>query len=41
MKLLRHSVQYHATPTFAAAGALLFVGLAAFTVIIFNTFGEG
>jgi putative membrane protein len=35
-RLVRHATQYTATPTFAAALALLFVGLAAFAVIIFN-----
>lgn len=35
-RLVRHATQYRATPTFAAAAALLMVGLAAFAVIIFN-----
>ena len=39
LQLVRHSAQYSATPTFAAAGALLFVGIAAFAVIIFNAMG--
>ena len=39
LHLLRHSVEYRATPTLAAAAALLLVGLAAFAVIIFNSVG--
>ena len=35
-RLVRHATPYQATPTFAAAAALLLVGLAAFAVIIFN-----
>lgn len=36
MRLVRHSAHYRATPTFAVAAALLFVGVAAFAMIVFN-----
>lgn len=36
LKLLRYSIAYPAAPTFAVAAALLFVGIAAFAVIVFN-----
>ena len=39
LKLIRHSAHYQATPTFAVAAALLFVGIAAFAVIVFNMMG--
>jgi putative membrane protein len=36
LKLVRRTFQYSTTPTFAVAGALLFVGNAAFAMIIFS-----